>query len=101
MNFFNSIYNMIEEYEEATKEMPYVILIQPETYDNLINEQRETSAWRYLEKHYKEDIFKLKYLFGVPVEISKLIIQPAIAMNEEYYKKYCEYRFEKEWLEND
>ena len=48
----------------------------------------------------KEEIFKLKYLFGVPVEISKYIIQPAIAMNENDYKKYCEYRFTQDYLKS-
>lgn len=97
---FNIIYNMIEKYEEATDEKPYVILIQPETCITLIKEQEKTNAWRYLEKKHKTDFSKLNYLFGVPIEISKYIIQPAIAMNENYYKKYCEYRFTQDCLES-
>ena len=84
-NVCNIIYNMIEKYEEATDEKPYVILIQPETCITLI-------------KEHKTDFSKLNYLFGVPIEISKYIIQPAIAMNETDYKKYCEYRFTQDYL---
>ncbi len=94
-NPFNIIHNMIEEYEKYTDEKPYVILVSPKTYINIIEELENSNAWRYLEKlgNNKE---KINYIFDIPIEISHYIIQEAICMNERNYKKYCEYRFMKD-----
>lgn len=98
-DIFNIIHEMICQYEKATDEKPYVMLIRPKTYIELRNNLENTNAWRYLAKiEYDKD--KINYMFGIPVEISNYIIQDAICMNERDYKKYCEYRFAKDYLES-
>lgn len=91
-DIFNIIYQMICDYEKYTDEKPFIILISPETYIELREYLQNTNAWRYLEKlgSYKE---KIKYMFGIPIEISNIIIQKAICMNEKDYKKYCEKKY--------
>ena len=97
---FNIIYNMIEEYEKYTNEKPYVILVSPKTYMNIREELENSNAWRYLDK-FKNDNLKINYIFDIPVEISRYIIQEAICMNENDYKKYCDYRFTNDLLKSE
>lgn len=94
-NVFNIIHEMICRYKEFTNEEPYILLVSPKCYDYLIE---YSSDIKWLSK-FKKDINKIEYLCGIPVEISKYIIQEAICMNEKDYKKYCDYRFNKEWFE--
>lgn len=98
-DIFNIIHEMIYQYEKATDEKPYIILVSPKTFIELRNNLENTNAWRYLAK-IEYDKNKISYMFGIPVEISKYIIQDAICMNEKDYKKYCEYRFTKDYLES-
>lgn len=95
-DIFNIIHEMIFQYEKATDEKPYIILVSPKTFIELRNNLENTNAWGYLAK-LEDDYLKLKYIFGVSIEISHYIIQEAICMNERDYKKYCEYRFTKDW----
>lgn len=95
-DIFNTIYNIIEAYKEKTLEDPYVILIQPKVYLKLREYLETSNHWRYLSK-IKKDIDKVSYIFGVPVEISNYIIQPAIAINKRCYNEYCYYKYMKEW----
>ena len=99
-NPFNIIYNMIEEYKKYSDEKPYVILVSPKTYMNIREELEDSNAWRYLSK-LKNDKEKINYIFDIPVEISHYIIQEAICMNERDYKKYCDYRFQKDLFKSE
>ena len=96
-NVFNIIYEMICSYKEYVFEEPYVILVSPKCYDYLIS---YTNDIKWLSK-FQNNKSKINYLFGVPVEISTYINQEAICMNKEEYKKYCDYRFSKEWFERN
>jgi hypothetical protein len=93
-DIFNFIYLLIQDYEKIVGEKPYMMLVSPTTYDELIKYLEETTAWRYLSK-LKNPNEKINYIFGVPIEISCYIIQDAICINEDYYKKYCIYKFMK------
>lgn len=95
-NVFNIIYEMICKYKEFYEE-PYIILVSPKCYDYLIKYANDI---KWLSK-FKKDINKIEYLFGIPVEISKYMIQEAICMDEKEYKKYCDYRFSIEWFERE
>ena len=99
-NPFNIIHDMIQQYEKATDEKPYVILVSPKTYMNLREELEDSNAWRYLAK-LQDDKTKINYIFDIPVEISHYIIQEAICMNERDYKKYCDYRFQKDLFKSE
>lgn len=91
-NLFNIIHDMIEQYEKATDEKPYVILVSPKTYINIREELEQSNALGYLAK-LEDDKAKINYIFGVPFEISRYIIQEAIAMNKKDYDKYCERKY--------
>ena len=99
-NPFNIIYEMIEGYEKVTDEKPYVILVSPKMYMNIREELENSNAWRYLAK-LENDKEKINYIFDIPVEISHYIIQEAICMNERDYKKYCNYRFQKDLFKSE
>lgn len=99
-NPLNIIHDMIEQYEKVIDERPYVILVTPKTYVNLREELENTNAWRYLAK-LENDKEKINYIFGIPIEISHYIIQEAICMNERDYKKYCDYRFQKDLFKSE
>lgn len=90
----NPIYiirTMIEEYKKLVDENPYIILVSPKTYINIIKDIENSNYKKYLAK-LKDDKLKINYIFGVPVEMSDYIIQEAICMNEKDYHKYCEDR---------
>ena len=91
IDIFNVIYNMILSYKETTNEDPYVVLISPKIYAELIEYLKDTNAFRYLSK-LEGDNRKINYIFGVHFEKSEYIIQDAIAMNIFDYEKYCEYK---------
>jgi len=95
-DIFNVIYCMIEDYEKYTFEKPYVILISPKAYIKLREYLEDTNAWRYLTK-IEKDKDKISYIFGVPIEISKIIIQEVILTNKKDYENYC---MEKYYIEN-
>lgn len=87
-DIFNAIYYMIKDYEKYTSEKPYVMLICPLTYIELREYLKDTNAFRYLAK-IEKDKDKISYIFGVPVEISDIIIHKAILLNKRDYKEYC------------
>ncbi len=94
-NPLSNIHNMIEEYEKYTNEKPYIVLVSPKTYINIREELENSNAWRYLDK-LENDNLKINYICDIPIEISHYISQEAICMNEKYYKKYCDYKFQKD-----
>ena len=90
-DIFNIIYQMIVDYEKYYDKKPYVMLISPETYIEIREYLQNTIAWRYLAKI--EDKDKIPCIFGIPFEISNIIIQKAICMNKRDYDIYCEKKF--------
>lgn len=79
---FNQIYNLIKEYEKKVGEKPYVILVQPHTYYELE---------LYVEEAKLKNIEEIEKIFSIPIEMSRFIIQPAIAINKKDYEKYRSY----------
>lgn len=87
-DIFNVIHYMIEDYEKHTDEKPYIILVSPKTYMELREYLKDIKI-----SSIKMDIEKINYIFGIPVEISRYIIQEAICINERDYHKYCEMKY--------
>lgn len=98
-DIFNIIHEMIYGYEKYTDEKPYIILVTPEIYIEIREYLEITNAWRYLGKIENEKD-KINYIFGIPVEISRYILQNAICMNEKEYHKYCIYKYMHNILED-
>lgn len=91
IDLVSKIYQIILDYEENTNDKPYIMLISPETYIEL----REYLEYlEYLEKNKRyinlnNDIEKIKFLFGIPVEISSTLVSKVKFMSITDYIKYC------------